>query len=133
MVKNEGEPGGGPFWVRDESALQTLQIVEGIQINRNSREQQLILNRSTHFNPVDIVCGIKDFRGSKFDLHRFIDHSQYMISQKFMAGKNVRILEYPGLWNGAMANWITLFIEVPITTFNPVKTVNDLLRPLHQP
>lgn len=133
MVKNQGEPGGGPFWVRDECNLETLQIVEDVQIDRYAQDQPKILHQSTHFNPVDIVCGIKDYQGNKFDLRRFVDHNQYMISEKFMLGKNVRILEYPGLWNGAMANWITIFIEVPVTTFNPVKTVNDLLRPLHQP
>lgn len=133
MVKNEGEPGGGPFWVKDDCGQETLQIVEGIQMNPRSREQQFILRQSTHFNPVDIVCGVRDYRGGKFNLSHYIDRDQYMISEKFMAGKTVRVLEYPGLWNGAMAHWITIFIEVPVTTFNPVKTVNDLLRPLHQP
>ena len=133
MVKNVGEPGGGPFWVRDESGAISPQIVESVQINPGSSEQQAILASSTHFNPVDLVCGVRDWQGEPFDLHQFVDEKAIFISQKSKDGKSLQALEHPGLWNGAMARWITLFVEVPIITFNPVKTVNDLLRQEHQP
>lgn len=133
MVKNEGEPGGGPFWVKDSSGEVSLQIVESSQINKKDPHQLTILNSSSHFNPVDLVCSTKDFQGNPFDLHKFIDHETGFISEKSKDGKQLKALELPGLWNGAMAKWITLFVEVPISTFNPVKTVNDLLRPQHQP
>ena len=132
MVKNEGEPGGGPFWVCNENGTQSLQIVESSQINLNNSEQKAIVTQSTHFNPVDLVCATKDFQGNKFNLKEFIDEQTGFISLKSSGGKTLKAQELPGLWNGAMANWITIFIEVPIITFNPVKTVNDLLRNEHR-
>lgn len=133
MVKNEGEPGGGPFWVDEEDGTQSLQILEQSQIDSNSKEQKDIWNSATHFNPVDLVCGIRDYRAQKFDLHEFVDNKSYFISQKSEKGRDLRALELPGLWNGSMAFWNTIFVEVPIETFNPVKTVYDLLRPQHLP
>jgi len=133
MVKNEGEPGGGPFWVKQSDGSTSLQIVEGAQIDPNDKAQQEILNASTHFNPVDLVCYIKDYEGNKFDLNKFVDPETGFISNKTQGGKPLKALELPGLWNGAMANWLTFFVEVPVSTFNPVKTVMDLLRPQHQP
>jgi hypothetical protein len=132
MVRNEGEPGGGPFWVKNNQGEVSLQIVESSQIDISNSEQKRILASSTHFNPVDLVCSLKDFKGEKFDLHHFIDPQTGFISQKSKDGKQLKALELPGLWNGAMARWITVFVEVPIITFNPVKTVNDLLREQHQ-
>ena len=133
MVKNAGEPGGGPFWVEDETGERSLQIVETAQIDFDSKEQRDILEASTHFNPVDLVCGVRDWQGRAFDLSRFVDPKAVVISQKSKDGKDLKALEHPGLWNGSMARWITLFVEVPGITFNPVKTVNDLLRKEHQP
>lgn len=132
IVKNEGEPGGGPFWVTDASGNTTLQIVESAQIDFNNEKQALIAGKATHFNPVDLVCGLKDFKGLKFDLKNFIDTKSGFIVEKNKFGKPIKGYELPGLWNGAMANWITIFVEVPLITFNPVKTVNDLLNPAHQ-
>lgn len=132
MVKNEGEPGGGPFWVRNEEGLSSLQIVESSQVNIKDKKQVEILGKATHFNPVDLVCSMKDFTGRKFDLRQFVDPKTGFISLKSKDGKDLKAQELPGLWNGAMAKWITIFVEVPIETFNPVKTVNDLLRPQHQ-
>lgn len=132
MVKNAGEPGGGPFWVADRQGQVSLQIIEKTQIDPASKQQQLQLSASTHFNPVDIVCSLKNANREKFNLFEFIDHDTYFIVEKSMAGKSLRALELPGLWNGAMARWNTLLLEVPASTFNPVKTVNDLLRPQHQ-
>lgn len=133
MVKNEGEAGGGPFWVRDIKGNISLQIIETAQIDLQNPNQAQILANATHFNPVDLVCGTKDFKGNSFDLHQFIDHTSGFIVEKNKNGRNLKAYELPGLWNGAMAKWITLFIEVPISTFNPVKTVNDLLKSAHQP
>ena len=133
MVKNEGEPGGGPFWVEDDLKQTTLQIVEKSQIDVDNHEQSTILNGSTHFNPVDLVCWVKDYEGNKFNLNEFVDHQTGFISEKSKDGKPLKAMELPGLWNGAMANWLTYFVEVPSTTFSPVKTVLDLLRPEHQP
>ncbi|MEZ5082700.1 MAG: DUF4301 family protein [Bacteroidales bacterium] len=133
MVKNEGEPGGGPFWVRNSQGEVSLQIVESSQIDMDNPKQVENLNAATHFNPVDLVCGIKNFKGEKFDLHKFVDPETGFISVKSKGGKNLKAQELPGLWNGAMANWNTVFVEVPLITFNPVKTVNDLLRDQHQP
>ncbi len=133
MVKNEGEPGGGPFWVKNENGLSSLQIVETSQINLKDKEQKKIVELATHFNPVDLVCGIKDYKNNKFDLTQFVDEKTGFIVEKNKDGKPLKSFELPGLWNGAMANWITLFVEVPLSTFNPVKTVNDLLKPAHQP
>ena len=101
-------------------------------VDLSNKKQQEILAAATHFNPVDLVCGIKDYKNNKFDLTQFIDHSSGFIAEKTKNGKDIKAYELPGLWNGAMASWITLFVEVPLITFNPVKTVNDLLRPEHQ-
>lgn len=131
MVKNQGEPGGGPFWVKEKDGTVSLQIVEGAQIDHDSPHAMEILKSATHFNPVDLVCSVKDYKGNKFDLMKFVDPEAYFISSKSMNGKSLKALELPGLWNGAMANWITLFVEVPIITFNPTKTINDLLRKEH--
>jgi hypothetical protein len=133
MVKNEGEPGGGPFWVENTHGEISLQIVETSQIDIKDPEQKEILNNATHFNPVDLVCGITNYKGEKFDLRNFVDPETGFISLKSKDGRQLKALELPGLWNGAMAGWITIFVEVPIITFNPVKTVNDLLRDQHQP
>lgn len=132
MVKNEGEPGGGPFWVKDSRGNTSLQIVESAQIDKNDEQQNAILNNATHFNPVDLVCSVKNFKGEKFDLSKYIDHSTAFITMKTKTGKDVKALERPGLWNGSMAFWNTIFVEVPLLTFNPVKTVNDLLKAPHQ-
>lgn len=132
MVKNEGEPGGGPFWIRDQYGDVSLQIVESAQINDNNLSQKKIFEASTHFNPVDIVCGIKNYKGKKFDLKNFVDKGSAFITHKTKSGKAIKALELPGLWNGSMAYWNTVFVEVPIITFNPVKTVNDLLKRPHQ-
>jgi len=133
MVKNEGKYGGGPFWVKDKNNSVSLQIVENAQIDFSSKKQKGIVNCSTHFNPVDIICGVRDFRGNKFNLNEHIDPNTYFISTKSKNGESIKILELPGLWNGAMADWITIFIQVPLITFNPIKTVNDLLKREHQP
>lgn len=132
MVKNEGEPGGGPFWVRDEKGRETLQIVESVQINVQDEKQSTIAKSATHFNPVDIVCALYNYKGEKFNLLDFIDHKAAFITEKTKNGKLIKAFELPGLWNGAMAKWATIFVEVPLETFNPVKTVNDLLKPAHQ-
>ncbi len=135
MVKNEGEPGGGPFWVdhSDGTGALSLQIVEESQIDRNESGQRTLWESSTYFNPVDLVCGVRDYRGEKFDLTRFIDQDWSTISRKSEQGRDLLALERPGLWNGSMAYWNTLFVEVPLVTFNPVKSVTDLLRPQHLP
>jgi hypothetical protein len=130
MVKNEGEPGGGPFWVKNEKGQLSLQIVEASQINEN---QWSISQKATHFNPVDLVCGLKDYQGQSFNLLEFVDENTGFIVEKNKNGKAIIAYELPGLWNGAMANWLTVFVEVPLLTFNPVKTVNDLLKATHQP
>jgi len=128
MVKNEGEPGGGPFWVRDAEGNCSLQIVESSQIDKNNPEKAAIMAKATHFNPVDMVCAIKNYKGEKFDLLQYVDPNTGFISSKSYNGKTLKAMELPGLWNGAMANWITIFVEVPLATFNPVKTVFDLLK-----
>lgn len=132
MVKNEGEPGGGPFWVKDESGQISLQIVESAQIDKKNKHQKEILKNATHFNPVDLVCGIKDFKGNTFVLDKFVDYKTSFITMKTKTGADLKALELPGLWNGSMANWNTIFVEVPLITFNPVKTVTDLLKATHQ-
>lgn len=131
MVENTGEPGGGPFWVKGAEGV-SLQIAETAQIDLDDAGQSSILKKSSHFNPVDLVCGVKNFKGEKFDLLAYRDNKTGFITQKSKNGKDLKAMELPGLWNGAMADWITLFVEVPISTFNPVKTVNDLLKPTHQ-
>jgi len=133
MVKNEGEPGGGPFWVMNDKGKVSLQIVEASQVDASNKKQLKILAEATHFNPVDVVCGVKNYKNEKFDLSQFIDHKAGFIVEKSLEGKDVKSYELPGLWNGAMANWLTIFTAVPLITFNPVKTVNDLLKPAHQP
>ncbi|MFH1242202.1 MAG: DUF4301 family protein [Pseudomonadota bacterium] len=133
MVRNVDEPGGGPFWAKERSGEISRQIVETAQIDPDSQEQQAILGSSTHFNPVDLVCGVRDWKGRAFDLRKFVDPRAVFITRKSKDGKDLKALEHPGLWNGAMAGWITLFVEVPRITFNPVKTINDLLRKEHQP
>lgn len=129
MVRNEGEPGGGPFWVKADDGTVSLQIAESSQI---SAEDMPLMKGATHFNPVDLVCGVKRCDGSKFDLKRFVDPSTGFISSKSSGGRELRAQELPGLWNGAMAHWNTIFVDVPISTFSPVKVVQDLLRPQHQ-
>lgn len=129
MVKNEGEPGGGPFWVRDKRGATFLQIIETSQVET---DQKKILENATHFNPVDLVCGTKNYQGQKFDLTQFVDKNTGFIVERNKNGKALIAYELPGLWNGAMAKWLTIFVEVPLITFNPVKTVNDLLKPAHQ-
>ena len=132
MVKNEGEPGGGPFWIKDGKGNISLQIIESAQIDMDNKEQADIVQNSTHFNPVDLVCGVRNHKGEKFNLLDFVDAKQGFITGKTKEGKELKALELPGLWNGGMAFWNTLFVEVPLVTFNPVKTVNDLLKPSHQ-
>lgn len=133
MVKNEGEPGGGPFWVMSAKGSVSLQIVETSQVDLTNKKQQEILAEATHFNPVDLVCGIRNYKNEKFDLLQFVDQKAGFIVEKSVEGKIVKSYELPGLWNGAMANWLTIFVAVPLITFNPVKTVNDLLKAAHQP
>jgi len=132
MVKNEGEPGGGPFWVKSENGNTSLQIVESAQIDKKNKIQKAILKEATHFNPVDLVCAVKNYKGKAFDLSKFVDPKTAFITMKTKVGNNIKALELPGLWNGSMAHWNTIFVEVPLITFNPVKTVNDLLKPQHQ-
>ncbi|MCX2718261.1 DUF4301 family protein [Lentiprolixibacter aurantiacus] len=132
MVRNEGEPGGGPYWVRDPRNHVSLQIVESAQADLADDEQKHIFHEATHFNPVDLVCGVRNHRGEKYNLLNFVDTDQGFIAEKTKDGKPLKALELPGLWNGAMAYWNTVFVEVPLLTFNPVKTVNDLLKPAHQ-
>lgn len=132
MVKNEGEPGGGPFIIREADGSTSLQVLEGPQINPDDPHAVECLKNATHFNPVDLVCVIKDHEGKKFDLTKYVDDNAGFISSKSLQGRELKALELPGLWNGAMSRWNTVFVEVPIETFNPVKTVMDLLRPAHQ-
>ena len=132
MVKNESEPGGGPFWV-EEDGTQSLQIVEQNQLDLDSEEQKDIWKSSTHFNPVDLVCGVRNYQGKKFDLNSYVNRDAVLISKKTHEKGELKALELPGLWNGSMAFWNTVFVEVPLGTFNPVKTVNDLLRKSHLP
>ncbi|UCD71319.1 MAG: DUF4301 family protein [Syntrophobacterales bacterium] len=133
QVPSQGEPGGGPFWVEGKDGALSMQIVERAQVDPNSVEQQGIWGSATHFNPVDIVCGVRDYRGNPFDLRQYVDPYAIVITTKSRDGRELKALELPGLWNGAMAGWITVFVEVPLITFNPVKTMNDLLRNEHQP
>jgi hypothetical protein len=132
MVKNEGEPGGGPFWATNPDGSISLQVVESSQIDMSDPQKKATFESSTHFNPVDLVCGIVDVDGEKFDLLKFRDPDTGFISLKSKDGRSLKAQELPGLWNGAMSDWITIFVEVPLITFNPVKTVNDLLREEHQ-
>lgn len=132
VVPNTGEPGGGPFWAQNADGTSSLQIVESAQVDMNNDAQKGIFMGSTHFNPVDLVCGLNDHKKQKFDLLRYRDPKTGFITQKSKDGKDLKAQELPGLWNGSMADWNTLFVEVPLITFNPVKTVNDLLRDEHQ-
>jgi len=132
VVPNTGEPGGGPFWVRQSDNTLSLQIIEAAQVDMRDAGQRVLWEAATHFNPVDLVCGVRDYRGRPFDLPRFSDPDTGFIAHKSKNGKVLRALELPGLWNGAMAHWNTVFVEVPLITFNPVKTVFDLLRDAHQ-
>lgn len=132
MVKNVGEPGGGPFLAYNHDATVSLQILESSQIDKNDEASMKMFTEGTHFNPVDLVCAIKDYMGNAFDLTKYVDKSTGFISSKSKNGHELKALELPGLWNGAMSDWNTIFIEVPLDTFNPVKTVNDLLREQHQ-
>ena len=132
VVKNVGEPGGGPFWAFNADGSISLQILESSQIDKDNAEYMKMFTEGTHFNPVDLVCGIRNYKGEKFDLPSFVDPATGFISSKSKGGRELKALELPGLWNGAMSDWNTIFVEVPLITFNPVKTVNDLLRPEHQ-
>ena len=129
MVRNEGEPGGGPFWVANPDGTESLQIAESSQI---APEDMPLMQSATHFNPVDLVCGVRDSAGGKFDLRQYTDPSTGFISSKSAGGRPLRAQELPGLWNGAMARWNTVFVDVPVSTFSPVKVVEDLLRPQHR-
>ena len=132
VVKNVGEPGGGPFLTYNQDGTVSLQILESSQIDKSNTEYMDMFTKGTHFNPVDLVCAVKDYQGNPFDLPKFVDKTTGFISQKSKNGKELQALELPGLWNGAMSDWNTIFVEVPLSTFNPVKTVNDLLREQHQ-
>lgn len=132
MVRNDGEPGGGPFLATNADGSVSPQILESTQIDTANQEYVDMMNHATHFNPVDLVCYIKDIDGNKFDLPKYVDPQTGFISSKSQNGRDLKALELPGLWNGAMSDWSTIFVEVPSATFNPVKTVNDLLRPAHQ-
>ena len=132
MVKNVGEPGGGPFLAYNSDGTVSLQILESSQIDMKDAEKKAMFEQGTHFNPVDLVCAVKDYKGEKFELTRYVDKATGFISFKSKNGKDLKALELPGLWNGAMSDWSTVFVEVPLGTFNPVKTVNDLLREQHQ-
>ncbi len=132
MVKNVGEPGGGPFLAYNQDGTISLQILESSQIDMNDSEKKEMFEKGTHFNPVDLVCAVRNYKGEKFNLVDYVDKATGFISYKSKNGKDLKALELPGLWNGAMSDWNTVFVEVPLSTFNPVKTVNDLLRDQHQ-
>ena len=132
MVKNVGEPGGGPFLAYNSDGTISLQILESSQIDMNDPAKKEMFEKGTHFNPVDLVCAVRDYKGNKFDLVKYVDKATGFISYKSKSGRELKALELPGLWNGAMSDWNTIFVEVPLSTFNPVKTVNDLLREQHQ-
>ena len=132
VVKNVGEPGGGPFLTYNQDGTVSLQILESSQIDTKNEEYMKMFTQGTHFNPVDLVCAVRDYQGKPFDLPEYVDKTTGFISSKSKNGKELKALELPGLWNGAMSNWSTIFVEVPLGTFNPVKTVNDLLRDQHQ-
>lgn len=132
MVKNVGEPGGGPFLAYNSDGTISLQILESSQIDMKDPEKKEMFEKGTHFNPVDLVCTVRDYKGHKFNLVKYVDKNTGFISYKSKNGKDLKALELPGLWNGAMSDWNTVFVEVPLSTFNPVKTVNDLLREQHQ-
>ena len=132
MVRNVGEPGGGPFYAYNPDGTISLQILESSQIDMNDSQAKAMFDGGTHFNPVDLACCVRSYKGTRFDLRRYVDAATGFISYKSKNGHPLKALELPGLWNGAMSDWNTIFVEVPLSTFNPVKTVNDLLRPQHQ-
>ena len=132
MVPNTGEPGGGPFWVRESGGDITLQIVEAAQVDPTSPAQQAVFRGGTHFNPVFLACALRDHTGRPYDLSRYVDDDAIIVTRKHAGARELLAMERPGLWNGAMARWNTVFAEVPLAVFNPVKTVLDLLRPEHQ-
>lgn len=132
MVKNVGEPGGGPFFAYNPDGSVSLQILESSQIDMNNAAAKAMFENGTHFNPVDLVCAVRDYKGNKFNLPAYVDKNTGFISHKSKNGRELKAMELPGLWNGAMSDWCTVFVEVPLITFNPVKTVNDLLRDVHQ-
>ena len=132
MVKNVGEPGGGPFLAVNPDGTVSLQVLESSQIDMNDPQKKALFEKGTHFNPVDLVCAVKNHKGEKYNLPDYVDKNTGFISHKSKDGRELKALELPGLWNGAMSDWNTVFVEVPISTFNPVKTVNDLLRKEHQ-
>ena len=132
VVANTGAPGGGPFWVQDQDGT-SLQILEGAQFDQSNQRHMDVLVQATHFNPVDLVCGLRDHLGTPYELLNFCNQDMSFIAQKSHNGKPLKTLELPGLWNGAMANWHTVFVAVPAMTFTPVKTVNDLLNKAHRP
>lgn len=132
MVRNEGEPGGGPYWVRNEHGHKNLQIIEASQIDFTNKFQVEMVQKSSHFNPVDLICAVRNYKGNKFNLKNYVDKKTGFISQKKQNGIDMTIQELPGLWNGSMADWNTIFVEVPVETFTPVKTLADLLRKEHQ-
>ena len=132
MVRNLGEPGGGPYIVKGKDGSTSLQILESVQINQNDPKAAEAMSKATHFNPVDLICCIRDHKGDKFNLLEYVDEDTGFISSKSYQGRELKALELPGLWNGSMSDWNTLFVEVPVETFNPVKVVLDLLRPAHQ-
>ena len=132
MVKNEGEPGGGPYIIVGKDGCTSLQILESVQINKDDAAAMAAMSQATHFNPVDLVCILRNYKGERFDLLKHVDQEAGFISSKSYKGRELKALEMPGLWNGAMSDWNTLFVEVPLETFNPVKVVLDLLRPAHQ-
>ena len=132
MVKSDGDPGGGPFWIDGDDGTASLQVVETAQVDLSGEGQKEAFNAATHFNPVDVVCGLKNHKGEKFDLMNYRDPETGFSTEKSKDGKALKAQELPGLWNGSMAFWNTLFVEVPLITFNPVKAVNDLLKPEHQ-
>jgi hypothetical protein len=132
MVRNTGEPGGGPFLAVDADGTIAPQILESSQIDLKDPAKKELFEKGTHFNPVDLVCALKDYKGNSFHLPDYVDKNTGFISLKSKNGKELKALELPGLWNGAMSDWNTVFVEVPVETFSPVKTVNDLLQPQHQ-
>jgi hypothetical protein len=127
MIPNQGAKGGGPFWKKDARG-KSLQIIEGVELNSNNKDHQKAIEDSTHFNPVMMVCGITNHKGEKFSLYDFRDDKRFMVSEKTLGVSKIKILEWPGLWNGGMASWNSIFIEVPSDTFHPVKTISDLIR-----
>ena len=131
IVRNDGEPGGAPFWVEERDGNQTLQIVENGHVDKNNPKQMSVWSSAQYFNPVDLICCTKNYRGKKFNLDNYVNPDAYLITMKNEKGRFLKALESPGLWNGGMAYWNTVFVELPIIVFNPVKTVNDLLRQEH--